>query len=76
MEYLAGNLEEVDYKEIEDCIVRSSGHCMVMGTASTMNSIAEALGIAPGIVVGRLQHDKIISYIKNTLDKKTTIKIY
>jgi len=49
MEYVAGNLDEATYFEIEESIVRSSGHCMVMGTASTMNSIAEALGIAlPG----------------------------
>jgi dihydroxy-acid dehydratase len=48
-EYRAGELDEDTYKEIEDGIVRSTGHCMVMGTASTMNSIAEALGIAlPG----------------------------
>ncbi len=48
-EYQAGTLSEETYKEIEDGIVRSVGHCMVMGTASTMNSIVEALGIAmPG----------------------------
>lgn len=45
----AGNLDESAYREIEDGIVRSAGHCMVMGTASTMNSLSEALGIAlPG----------------------------
>ncbi len=48
-EYQAGTLDAATYKEIEDGIVRSAGHCMVMGTASTMNSLAEALGIAlPG----------------------------
>ena len=48
-EYEAGNLDGAAYGEIEDGIVRSAGHCMVMGTASTMNSITEALGIAlPG----------------------------
>src|SRR5690606_27128755 len=48
-EYHAGALDEATYREIEDGIVRSHGHCMVMGTASTMNSLAEALGIAlPG----------------------------
>jgi dihydroxy-acid dehydratase len=48
-EYQAGALDEAAYREIEDGIVRSSGHCMVMGTASTMNAICEALGIAlPG----------------------------
>ena len=48
-EYQAGNLSQTDYETIEDGIVRSDGHCMVMGTASTMNSMCEALGIAlPG----------------------------
>ena len=48
-EYQAGTLDEPTYQEIEDGIVRSAGHCMVMGTASTMNSLCEALGIAlPG----------------------------
>lgn len=48
-EFQAGTLDEATYVEIEDGIVRSAGHCMVMGTASTMNSLAEALGIAlPG----------------------------
>lgn len=48
-EYRAGQLDEATYRQIEDGIVRSTGHCMVMGTASTMNSLAEALGMAlPG----------------------------
>lgn len=48
-EFQAGTLDAATYTEIEDGIVRSAGHCMVMGTASTMNSLAEALGIAlPG----------------------------
>src|SRR4029450_4341499 len=48
-EFRAGNLDAATYKGIEDSLVRSTGHCMVMGTASTMNSLTEALGIAlPG----------------------------
>ena len=48
-EYQAGTLDQATYQEIEDGIVRSAGHCMVMGTASTLNSICEALGISlPG----------------------------
>jgi dihydroxy-acid dehydratase len=48
-EFQAGTLDTATYKEIEDVIVPSAGHCMVMGTASTMNCLAEALGIAlPG----------------------------
>ncbi|MCE9532378.1 MAG: dihydroxy-acid dehydratase [Planctomycetes bacterium] len=45
----AGKISLDQYREIEDAIGRSTGHCMVMGTASTMASITEALGMAlPG----------------------------
>jgi dihydroxy-acid dehydratase len=48
-EYQAGTLTGETYRLAEDNVFRSKGHCMVMGTASTMNSILEALGIAlPG----------------------------
>jgi dihydroxy-acid dehydratase len=45
----AGRISLDQYREIEDALGRSTGHCMVMGTASTMASIAEALGMSiPG----------------------------
>ncbi len=45
----AGVISDEDWCEIESCISRSPGHCMVMGTASTMTSMAEALGMTlPG----------------------------
>jgi L-arabonate dehydrase len=44
-ELRAGRLSEEEWCEIESCISRSAGHCMVMGTASTMTSLAEALGM-------------------------------
>jgi len=45
----SGRLTEEEFVEIESCMSRSAGHCMVMGTASTMTSIAEALGMTlPG----------------------------
>ncbi len=45
----AGRLTDEELCEIEACLSRSSGHCMVMGTASTMAAMAEALGMAlPG----------------------------
>lgn len=48
-EFRAGQISLEQYKEIEDSLGRSAGHCMVMGTASTMASLAEALGISlPG----------------------------
>jgi dihydroxy-acid dehydratase len=45
----AGRITDEEWCEIESCISRSHGHCMVMGTASTMASVAEALGMTlPG----------------------------
>ncbi len=48
-ERCAGNLCEDAWRELEDGIARSPGHCMTMGTASTMGAIAETLGFClPG----------------------------
>jgi len=45
----AGNITDAQWSEIEDGIARSPGHCMTMGTASTMTSAAEAMGFTlPG----------------------------
>jgi dihydroxy-acid dehydratase len=42
----AGELTLADFMSAEACMSRSAGHCMTMGTASTMASMAESLGIA------------------------------
>ena len=48
-ELRAGNITEQDWQGVEAGIARSWGTCMTMGTASTMTSAAEALGLAlPG----------------------------
>lgn len=48
-EVRAGRMSEEEWCEIEGCISRSAGHCTVMGTASTMACLAEALGMTlPG----------------------------
>jgi len=48
-EFRAGRISERDWQELQSCIIRSPGHCMTMGTASTMAVLGEALGIAlPG----------------------------
>ena len=49
-ELRAGNIKENDWEEIEDGIARSPGTCMTMGTAATMMSAADALGLTlPGV---------------------------
>ncbi len=48
-ERCVGNLCDGDWGDIENCIGRSAGTCMTMGTASTMACIAEAMGLTlPG----------------------------
>ncbi|HZG26762.1 MAG TPA: IlvD/Edd family dehydratase, partial [Chitinophagaceae bacterium] len=40
-----GNLSPKDYLAAESCMSRSAGHCMTMGTASTMACMVESLGM-------------------------------
>jgi dihydroxy-acid dehydratase len=48
-ELRAGNIDEQAWRDVEDGIARSAGHCMTMGTASTMTSAVEVLGLSlPG----------------------------
>jgi L-arabonate dehydrase len=48
-QYRTGRITDEEWCEIEGCIARTAGHCTVMGTASTMTSLAEALGMTlPG----------------------------
>jgi L-arabonate dehydrase len=47
--FRTGRISEEEWNEVEGCIARTAGHCTVMGTASTMTSLAEALGMTlPG----------------------------
>ena len=44
-----GEMKVEEFFEAESCMHRSKGHCMTMGTASTMASMVEALGMSlPG----------------------------
>lgn len=48
-ELRAGQISKEDWEGVERGIARSYGHCMTMGTASTMTAIADALGMTlPG----------------------------
>jgi dihydroxy-acid dehydratase len=45
----AGLMSQDEFREAESCMNRSDGHCNTMGTASTMASMVEALGMSlPG----------------------------
>lgn len=48
-ELQAGTISQEDFDDMEEAGARSAGHCMTMGTASTMTSMAEVLGLVfPG----------------------------
>jgi L-arabonate dehydrase len=44
-ELRAGRITEEEWVELENSMSRSNGHCMTMGTASTMACVTEALGL-------------------------------
>ena len=44
-EHRAGRMTDADLAEAESCMSRSRGHCMTMGTASTMALLTETLGM-------------------------------
>ena len=41
-----GKMNQVEFSEAESCMARSAGHCMTMGTASTMAGMVESLGLS------------------------------
>ncbi len=41
-----GEITEQQFVEAEGCMARTQGHCAVMGTASTMATMVEALGLS------------------------------
>jgi L-arabonate dehydrase len=48
-QYRTGRISEEEWIEVEGCIARTTGQCAVMGTASTMTSLADVLGMTlPG----------------------------
>ena len=75
----AGTLKLADFFEAESCMHRSHGHCMTMGTASTMACMVEALGIGlpgnaayPAVdgrrnVLARMAGRRIVDMVHNDL---------
>jgi L-arabonate dehydrase len=75
----AGKITLADFHEAETCTNRSHGHCMTMGTASTMASMVEALGFGlpgnatfPAVdarrnVIARMAGRRIVGMVKEDL---------
>jgi len=78
-ELRAGEITLDDFHEAESCTNRSHGHCMTMGTASTMASLVEALGLGlpgnaafPAVdsrrnVIARMAGRRIVEMVKEDL---------
>ncbi|MFC2089827.1 IlvD/Edd family dehydratase [Bacteroidota bacterium] len=74
-----GTVSQEDLIEAETCMSRSAGHCMTMGTASSMASMVEALGLTlPGMsaipavdsrkkVMAHLSGNRIVEMVKEDL---------
>ncbi|MBT5159392.1 MAG: dihydroxy-acid dehydratase, partial [Alphaproteobacteria bacterium] len=61
--YRAGEIDEAEIEEVGDKLAPTAGTCMVMGTASTMACMTEALGMMlpggaaiPAVAADRLRH--------------------
>ncbi len=75
----SGEFSEADFKEAEQCAARSAGHCNTMGTASSMATMVEALGLTlPGAsaipavdsrkkVMAQLSGRRIVEMVKEDL---------
>jgi dihydroxy-acid dehydratase len=75
----AGKLTLEEFHEAESCMHRSHGHCMTMGTASTMASMIESLGVGlpgnaayPAVdarrnVIARMAGRRIVEMVKENL---------
>jgi L-arabonate dehydrase len=75
----AGTFTKEDLTEAESCVSRSAGHCMTMGTASTMATMVEALGLTlPGAaaipavdsrkkVLAHLSGNRIVDMVRENL---------
>ncbi len=84
------NFSDEDLLEAEICAARSNGHCNTMGTASTMATMVEALGLTlPGMsaipavdsrkkVIAQLSGRRIVEMVKEdlTLSKIITRKAF
>jgi dihydroxy-acid dehydratase len=75
----AGKITLDEFHEAESCMHRSHGHCMTMGTASTMASMMESLGVGmpgnaaiPAVdarrnVIARMAGGRIVEMVKENL---------
>lgn len=78
-EVKAGTMSQQDFMDAEACMSRSAGHCMTMGTASTMACMVEALGLAlphnaaiPAVdsrrlVLAQIAGRRIVEMVRNDL---------
>lgn len=88
--YKLGEINQAQFVEAEACMARTQGHCAVMGTASTMATMVEALGLslpnnasipaadARRKVISQMSGRRIVEMVKEdlTLSKVLTRKAF
>ncbi len=85
-EYKLGKMSQEEFVFAEACMARSTGHCAVMGTASTMASMVESLGLTlpnnasiPAAdsrrkVMAHLTGNRIVEMVKENLTMSKILK--
>jgi dihydroxy-acid dehydratase len=80
-----GKITRDDLRDAESCMSRSGGHCMTMGTASSMASVVETLGLTlPGAssipavdarkkVMAHLSGNRIVEMVHENLKLSTIL---
>jgi len=80
-----GKITRDDLRDAESCMSRSAGHCMTMGTASSMASVVETLGLTlPGAssipavdarkkVMAHLSGNRIVEMVREDLKLSTIL---
>jgi L-arabonate dehydrase len=90
MAHKLGEITQKEFVEAEACMARTQGHCAVMGTASTMATMVEALGLslpnnaaipaadARRKVISQMSGRRIVDMVKEnlTMDKILTRKAF
>ena len=81
-----GKMSMQEFSEAESCMSRSAGHCMTMGTASTMGAMAESLGLSlpfnssiPAVdsrrsVLAHMSGRRIVEMVREDLKLSTILK--
>ncbi|MFB5663245.1 dihydroxy-acid dehydratase [Alteribacillus sp. HJP-4] len=73
-EYRSGTITEEELENINESLAPTSGHCMVMGSASTMAAAAEAMGMTlPGTAAVPATENKLLNIAQKAGQQSVTL---